>query len=208
MTKEVLTLALEALKYSDTVFYPQTKIAIAAIEKALANHIEDNLVMVAQPTPAEYAMGYAEGFNDACKPQGEPVGKLQEPTVVGGLVLKQGPDYERGFVDGMQKQMQSSVDKAVNAMAQPKQGEPVAYFNPQVKGGFYWAKPTKITAPVTVSVEPIPFYTTPPQRTWVGLTDEEIIDVIHPLVMADMPDEATDYEIARAIEAKLKDKNR
>jgi hypothetical protein len=27
-------------------------------------------------------------------------------------------DYERGFVDGMQKQMQSSVDKAVNAMAQ------------------------------------------------------------------------------------------
>ena len=45
------------------------------------------------------------------------------------------------------------------------------------------------------------------QRQWVGLTDEEIIDVIHPLVMADMPDEATDYEIARAIEAKLKDKN-
>jgi hypothetical protein len=28
----------------------------------------------AQPTPAEYAMGYADGFNDACKPkQGEPV---------------------------------------------------------------------------------------------------------------------------------------
>ena len=39
-------------------------------------------------------------------------------------------DYERGFIDGMQKQMQSSVDKAVNAM---------------------------------------------PQRTWVGLTDEEIL---------------------------------
>jgi hypothetical protein len=54
-----------------------------------------------------------------------------------------------------------------------------------------------------------PLYTTPPaaQRQWVGLTDEEIIDVIHPLVMADMPDEATDYEIARAIEAKLKEKN-
>lgn len=26
--------------------------------------------------------------------------------------------YERGFIDGMQKQMQSSVDKAVNAMSQ------------------------------------------------------------------------------------------
>jgi len=46
-----------------------------------------------------------------------------------------------------------------------------------------------------------------PQSTWVGLTDEEIIDVLHPLVMADMSDEATDYEIARAIEAKLREKN-
>jgi len=44
-------------------------------------------------------------------------------------------------------------------------------------------------------------------REWVGLTDDEIIDVIHPLVMADMPDVATDYEIAKAIEAKLKELN-
>jgi DNA-directed RNA polymerase subunit M/transcription elongation factor TFIIS len=44
-------------------------------------------------------------------------------------------------------------------------------------------------------------------QQWIGLTDDEIIDVIHPLVMADMPDQATDYEIARAIEAKLKEKN-
>ena len=49
--------------------------------------------------------------------------------------------------------------------------------------------------------------TTPPQRPWVGLTDEEIIDLIHPLVMADMAEKATDYEISRAIEAKLKEKN-
>ena len=35
--------------------------------------------------------------------------------------LDQGVDYERGFVDGMQHQMQSSVDKAVNRMAQPEQ---------------------------------------------------------------------------------------
>jgi hypothetical protein len=32
--------------------------------------------------------------------------------------LDQGAGYERGFVDGMQYQMQSSVDKAVNAMSQ------------------------------------------------------------------------------------------
>jgi uncharacterized protein YecT (DUF1311 family) len=32
--------------------------------------------------------------------------------------LDQGVDYERGFVDGILKQAQSSVDKAVNAMSQ------------------------------------------------------------------------------------------
>jgi len=32
--------------------------------------------------------------------------------------LDQGADYERGFVDGMLKQAQSSVDKAVNSMSQ------------------------------------------------------------------------------------------
>jgi len=32
---------------------------------------------VAQPTPAEYAMGYAEGFNDGCKPKPE-----QEPLCI------------------------------------------------------------------------------------------------------------------------------
>jgi hypothetical protein len=31
--------------------------------------------------------------------------------------LNKGRDYEEGFIDGMQHQMQSSVDKAVNAMA-------------------------------------------------------------------------------------------
>ena len=31
--------------------------------------------------------------------------------------LDQGADYERGFIDGMQYQMQTSVDKAVNAMS-------------------------------------------------------------------------------------------
>jgi hypothetical protein len=45
------------------------------------------------------------------------------------------------------------------------------------------------------------------QREWVGLTDEEIADLLHPLVVADLSDEQTDYEIARAIEAKLKEKN-
>jgi hypothetical protein len=84
-----------------------------------------------------------------------------EQDVVGGLVLKQGPDYERGFVDGMQKQMQSSVDKAVNAMS---------------------------------------------QRTWVGLTGEEI-DKAWRSVDYTVPWEQHRIDIAQAIEQALKEKN-
>ena len=38
---------------------------------------------------------------------------------------------------------------------------------------------------------------TPPQRTWVGLTDEEILAVVH----------YSQLDNAKAIEAKLKEKN-
>ena len=39
--------------------------------------------------------------------------------------------------------------------AQPEQ-EPVAYYHP--RNGFYWAKPTKVTAPTVVDVPPMPLY--------------------------------------------------
>ena len=39
--------------------------------------------------------------------------------------------------------------------AQPEQ-EPVAYYHP--RSGFYWAKPTKVTAPTVVDVPPMPLY--------------------------------------------------
>ena len=87
--------------------------------------------------------------------------------------------------------------KALEEALKQEHGEPVAYFNPQVKGGFYWAKPTKITAPITVSVEPMPLYTTPQQRK--PLTDEQIFLCV--------PQDGDLRSFARAIEAKLKEKN-
>jgi hypothetical protein len=74
--------------------------------------------------------------------------------------LDQGPDYERGFVDGMQKQAQSSVDKAVNRMA---------------------------------------------QREWVGLTDDEIKEIVGP--WGDTPIKGYTRELIDKIEAKLKENN-
>jgi len=81
-------------------------------------------------------------------------------------------DYERGFIDGMQKQMQSSVDKAVNRMTQPEQ-EPVAY-------GTWDTMLGKGNRMMMVRLDKgqdgctVPLYTTPPQRTWVGLTPTQV----------------------------------
>jgi len=110
-----------------------------------------------------------------------------------------------------------------------EQGEPVAYFNPQ--GGFYWAKPTKVAAPITVDVEPLPLYTTPQgcdecgngggyalyclacaekffgNKEWIGLTEDEMFDC---LVKFDPVAKRLPLGFkwfAEAIEAKLKDKN-
>ena len=76
--------------------------------------------------------------------------------------LDQGPDYERGFIDGMMHLTQSSVYKAVDAMS---------------------------------------------KRTWVGLTDEEITELHHKIKVQLMGTYKTE-DIYRAIEAKLKEKNK
>jgi len=112
--------------------------------------------------------------------------------------LDKGRDYEEGFVDGMQHQMQSSVDKAVNRMAQPEQ-EPVGQLLEDAfgRGQVMWFNKPKDESML---------YTTPPQRTWVGLTDEEIADCAEKMEASD-PTDSFWREFFRGIEAKLKEKN-
>jgi hypothetical protein len=116
---------------------------------------------------------------------------------------------------GIDSKRQAALDKlfevenelGLHYDERPEQ-EPVAFYNPQ-HGGFYWAKPTTISAPQAVDIVPLALYTTPPKREWVGLTDEDW----EPLY-----DKFAKYQeygafvsgwdnFARAIEAKLKEKN-
>jgi hypothetical protein len=74
---------------------------------------------------------------------------------------------------------------AYKAIAELESQEPVAYYHPHK--GFYWAKPTSISAPTAVDVEPLPLYTRPPQRTWVGLTkeDKDLIEDLCEMMIGD-----------------------
>ena len=94
-------------------------------------------------------------------------------------------------------------DKAITAikeaLAQPEQ-EPMAWVSEDVcEGQYINERPRKIWWECEKGVGTA-FYTTPPQRTWVGLNDDEIDYLIH---LAYTGDE----EFVQTIEAKLKEKN-
>jgi len=87
--------------------------------------------------------------------------------------------------------------------AQPEQ-EPVAYYHPHK--GFYWAKPTHISAPTVVDVLPVPLYVKwkAAQRPWVGLDEDDI----RKLYSKDLNYRDGNYvRYAIAIEQALKERN-
>ena len=69
---------------------------------------------------------------------------------------------------------------------------PIGYLCENAVGHKYfrWKKPSSVYKPISL-------YTTPPQRTWIGLTDEDEIDW----------DGGDLKSLIKAIEAKLKEKN-
>jgi hypothetical protein len=83
-------------------------------------------------------------------------------------------------------------------MTQPEQ-EPVAYLCENAVGHKYfrWKKPSS-------TYKPIALYTSPPQRTWVGLTDEEYTHITDTVFHTGQGLVA----YYKAIEARLKEKNK
>lgn len=88
------------------------------------------------------------------------------------------------------------------ALAQPEQ-EPVAWMHTTGTGHAYFRK-----KPQDKVFNPQPVFTAPPKKQWVGLTEPELHQ-INPTWPA--PGQHWDYEdvlaFARAVEAKLKEKN-
>jgi hypothetical protein len=86
-------------------------------------------------------------------------------------------------------------------MTQDESQEPVGRFAKFTDG---------IWRPVTNYSAGVPLYTHPPQRTWVGLTDKEIAqgyETTGHYQTLRPQDKFAVYALARAIEAKLKEKN-
>jgi hypothetical protein len=81
--------------------------------------------------------------------------------------------------------------------------QPVAYINVE-KRELEWAKPTRWQTPTVVKTDNIPLYLVPPKKEWVGLTKEDLETVHQELFSMSGGSFIT---VAKAIEAKLKEKN-
>jgi hypothetical protein len=91
---------------------------------------------------------------------------------------------------------------AIKAALEAKD-EPVAYINVEQRK-LEWAKYVSWDTPTVVNLPKIPLYITPPQRTWVGLIEEDLKPLCDEwrIVYG-----AWAEDFARAIEAKLRSKN-
>ena len=92
------------------------------------------------------------------------------------------------------------------------QQEPVAWITNGGKGELWWHRSSKFDEEgnlIGPNPDDIPLYTAPPKREWVGLTDEEIQDLSYLSEKCDASNSEwfDRLEFARAIEAKLKEKN-
>ena len=86
------------------------------------------------------------------------------------------------------------------ALAQTQ--EPFAYVNIEKRKLEFAHDYVKWDTPTTVKLERIPLYTFPPQRTWVGLTDEEMYRYCPNWLSQ------SDFKAMMLhVEAKLKEKN-
>ena len=107
---------------------------------------------------------------------------------------------------------EQAITAIKEALAQPEQ-EPVAFLTNHRQRLNIELKPQTFVEIPTVTDWEMPLYMKPQQRTWVGLTDEEILDVNMSTVtkVIDEPIVCdTDHNIiqlGKAIEAKLKEKN-
>ena len=126
-----------------------------------------------------------------------------------GVMLLSDPPQDAWKTYGVESNARQSITSLRQAIAELESQEPVAWmFQHDETGRMNYVSNDGIHNPnMFLEMNPryalvCPLYTHPPQRTWVGLTDEEIASVAnnnHPLNGI--------RSFARAIEAKLKELN-
>ena len=125
--------------------------------------------------------------------------KVLDASIAGGL-------YEviqcRDAITAIKKALANDAldKKAENAreLGLDYEPEPLAFINVEQRK-LEWAKYMTWDTPTVANLPKIPLYTTPPQRTWVELTDEEVMAIAFNFDVPSL--------VIRTVEAKLKQRN-
>ena len=99
------------------------------------------------------------------------------------------------------EEIDDAITAIKEALAQPEQ-EPVAWAENDGDGNVLWNRDSCFSDDPEWLDNPMPLYTTPPQRQWVGLTDQD-----KQTAFDETQEGGGFWEFADAIEAKLKEKN-
>jgi hypothetical protein len=155
MSRLIMQQALDALKYHTEHTYPfhLTNVAIEALQKALAQPEQEVCV----------CCGDYEKCFKACTPRGRWLAEKE-------LAHLEQVDYEKLTAKFGEQAKEYLV--AAKKSWEPNQ-RPVAWLHPDKK--------VDVIAPTILGWfdKPVPLYTAPPRKEWVGLTDDEVHDILN-----------------------------
>ena len=214
---DAMKLALEALEDRSSLMKWQK--ARDAIKEVLAEHAMSEVQRLGQEIEQEpvawrnAAIRVGEdlssvgpdGYYDMTAQQWLDWAMEQQPH--GKNSLAQPDQYAKGYADAMNWKVQNHLEHLPTA--QPEQ-EPVAWRAPNWgHGDDEWVY-RDFDDPVLIadgkpSPNNEPLYTNPLKRQWVGLTDEEIKEIVGPY--GDIPIKGYTRKLFYQIEAKLEEKN-
>ena len=218
--RQALELALEALQVATTPLAKDRQEvlqAITAIKEALAQPEQEPVAWKLMPREATREMLEAM---DECSTEGYDerlyAGHAASVYMAAWDDAPTPPQPERYITDAMkvrQAVAQALLDDVyAEELEQPEAKQsgtisittpaPIAYLCENATGHKYfrWKKPSNV-------YKPIPLYTTPPQRTWVGLTDEEVVNLKMLGRDLEFVSMTALRRFARDIEQTLKEKN-
>jgi hypothetical protein len=182
--REALKLALEALEESHPEAYRHV---ITAIKEALVQEKALQALHDENERLGLYKDAYAKPEEEKLHPVHIGVDVTREGTAVTAFYRKPNAVMEMFY-------------SQFHPLSQPEQ-EPVAWWIPKAEQ--FCLPSSDGTRPFAKAWEPL--YTTPPQRTWVGLTDEEKQEWIDAMPYDPQPRHC--MILVNIIEAKLKEQN-
>jgi hypothetical protein len=192
MTQEEIIKVLRDMAKYPTVTLPRDSEALKAAADLLAQ-------------PDQYAKGYADAMNWKVQNHLEHLPTAQPDRYITDAMRVRQAVAQALIDDVYAKELEQPEAKQSGTISITAPA-PIAYLCENAVGHKYfrWKKPSSV-------YKPIPLYTTPPQRTWVGLTDDERDHLagLHLYAMKRQVEASIEGvdDFAKAIEAKLKEKN-